>query len=174
MARAGCCRPGSSESAASAFIAAVLPNVVLPEDAQPWARIVFGPPPALEPEGEAIVREAGERYFAAAAQAAAQSGNDLPAIAAAVRAATGQEGRGRSTCRCVWRSRAAATVRSSRRCSRPCPPGRRRRGWALRLTLVHSSSRLRHMIRIHNSLTGEKQALQTHHAGRDSACMSAA
>ena len=89
-----CCLPGSSESAARAFVAAILPNVVLPQDAQPWARIVFGPPPALEPEGEAIVREAGERYFAAAAQAAAQSGNDLPAIAAAVRARHRPERRG--------------------------------------------------------------------------------
>ncbi len=81
-----------SDSAASAFVAAVLPNVVLPEDAQPWAGIVFGPPPALEPEGEEVVRKAGEPYFAAAAQAAAQTGNDLPAIAAAVRAATGKKG----------------------------------------------------------------------------------
>jgi len=81
-----------SEPAASAFVAAILPNVVLPEDAQPWARIVFGPPPALEAEGEEIVSQAGERYFAAAAQAAAQSGNDLPAIASAVRAATGKKG----------------------------------------------------------------------------------
>src|SRR5579883_2008058 len=84
--------PGISESAASAFIGAVLPNVVLPEDAQPWARIVFGPPPELDADGEKVVREAGDRYFAAAAQAAAQSGNDLPAIAAAVRAATGRKG----------------------------------------------------------------------------------
>lgn len=83
---------GLNESAAGAFIAAILPNVVLPQDAQPWARIVFGPPPALEPEGEQIIREAGDRYFAAAAQAAAQSGNDLPAIASAVRAATGRKG----------------------------------------------------------------------------------
>jgi glutamyl-tRNA synthetase len=83
---------GLDESAARAFIAAILPNVVLPEDAQPWARIVFGPPPALEPEGEQIVAGAGEGYFAAAAQAAAQSGNDLAAIAAAVRAATGRKG----------------------------------------------------------------------------------
>jgi glutamyl-tRNA synthetase len=84
--------PGLSESAAGAFVAAILPNVVLPQDAQPWARIVFGPPPALEPEGEQIVRQAGDRYFAAASQAAAQSGNDLPAIASAVRAATGKKG----------------------------------------------------------------------------------
>ena len=84
--------PGLSESDAGAFVAAILPNVVLPQDAQPWARIVFGPPPALEPEGERIVREAGDRYFAAASRAAAQSGNDLPAIASAVRAATGKKG----------------------------------------------------------------------------------
>ncbi|MGA8094758.1 MAG: glutamate--tRNA ligase [Steroidobacteraceae bacterium] len=84
--------PGLDESATRAFIEAILPNVVLPEDAQPWAQIVFGPPPALEPEGEEIVRQAGARYFGAAAQAAAQSGNDLPAIAAAVRAATGRKG----------------------------------------------------------------------------------
>ena len=83
---------GVSESAARAFITAILPNVVLPEDAQPWARIVFGPPPALEHDGETIVRAAGGRYFAAAAHAAAQSGNDLAAIAAAVRAATGRKG----------------------------------------------------------------------------------
>src|SRR6185437_618383 len=83
---------GLSGSAASAFVAAILPNVVLPEDAQPWARIVFGPPPALEAEGEEIVSKAGERYFAAAAQAAAQSGDDLAAIASAVRAATGKKG----------------------------------------------------------------------------------
>jgi glutamyl-tRNA synthetase len=80
------------ESAASAFVDAILPNVVLPEDAQPWAKVVFGPPPPLEPEGEEIIRKAGEAYFAAAAQAAAQSGNDLPAIASAVRAATGRKG----------------------------------------------------------------------------------
>jgi glutamyl-tRNA synthetase len=83
---------GLEEPAASAFVAAILPNVVLPEDARPWERIVFGPPPALEPDGEAVVRSAGARFFAAAAQAAAQSGNDLQAIAAAVRAATGRKG----------------------------------------------------------------------------------
>jgi nondiscriminating glutamyl-tRNA synthetase len=83
---------GVSESAAGAFVTAILPNVVLPEDAQPWERIVFGPPPALEPDSEEIVRRAGDRFFAAAAEAAAQSGNDLQAIASAVRAATGKKG----------------------------------------------------------------------------------
>ena len=83
---------GLTDSAADAFVAAILPNVVLPKDAQPWERIVFGPPPALDPEGEAIARGAGDAFFAAAARAAVQSGNDLTAIASAVRAATGRKG----------------------------------------------------------------------------------
>jgi glutamyl-tRNA synthetase len=83
---------GLDEPTTRAFIAAILPNVVLPQDAVPWARIVFGPPPALEPEGERIVARAGEGYFAAAAQAARQSGNDLQAIVAAVKTATGRKG----------------------------------------------------------------------------------
>lgn len=83
---------GLGESATNAFVSAVLPNVVLPEDAQPWGRILFGSAPALEPEDEAIIRSAGEGFFRAAAQAAAQSESDLAAIASAVRAATGRKG----------------------------------------------------------------------------------
>ena len=83
---------GLDEVAAAAFIAAVLPNLLLPEDARPWVDIVFGAPPALEPAGEALVRQAGAGYFSAAAAAAARDGNDLPAIAGAVRAATGRKG----------------------------------------------------------------------------------
>jgi glutamyl-tRNA synthetase len=70
----------------------VLPNLVLPEDARPWVEIVFGGPPALAAAGEELVRGAGAGYFAAAAAAAATSGDDLPAIVAAVRAATGRKG----------------------------------------------------------------------------------
>jgi len=80
------------DNAADAFITAVLPNVVLPEDARPWVEIVFGDPPALQPAEEQLVRNAGPQYFSAAANAAAESGNDLPAIAGAVRAATGKKG----------------------------------------------------------------------------------
>jgi nondiscriminating glutamyl-tRNA synthetase len=83
---------GISAAAAEAFSAAVLPNVVLPEDAQPWAEIIFGGAPPLDAEGETIVREAGGAFFAAAARAAAMSGNDLAAIAAAARAASGRKG----------------------------------------------------------------------------------
>jgi glutamyl/glutaminyl-tRNA synthetase len=65
---------------------------VLPEDARPWVDVVFGGAPALAPAEEQVIRNAGSEYFSAAATAAAQSGNDLAAIAAAVRAATGRKG----------------------------------------------------------------------------------
>jgi glutamyl-tRNA synthetase len=80
------------ERAASDFIAAVLPNLVLPEDARPWLDIVFGGPPPLEAAAAEAVRSAGSGYFSAAAAAAAREDADLPAIAGAVRAATGRKG----------------------------------------------------------------------------------
>ena len=83
---------GLDEGAVRTFLAAVLPNVVLPEDARPWVDVVYGGPPVLESAEEPVIRNAGTEFFAAAAHAAAQSGNDLKAIAAAVRAATGKKG----------------------------------------------------------------------------------
>ncbi|HYB63797.1 MAG TPA: glutamate--tRNA ligase [Steroidobacteraceae bacterium] len=85
--------PGLESYAATAFVSAILPNLVLPEDALPWVEVVFGGPPALEAGGEAVVRDAGSGYFAAAAAAAATSGNDLAAIAGAARAASGRHGK---------------------------------------------------------------------------------
>lgn len=81
-----------SDAAAHAFIAAVRPNIVLPDDAALWADIVFGDPPALVTEDERHVRDAGAAYFSAAALAASQHAGDLAGIAAAVRAATGRKG----------------------------------------------------------------------------------
>jgi glutamyl-tRNA synthetase len=89
---AGVLPAGLEARAAAAFIEALLPNLVLPEDARAWVEIVFGAPPVLEPAAEAVVRGAGSGYFAAAAAAAAQDATDLPAIAGAVRAATGRKG----------------------------------------------------------------------------------
>jgi nondiscriminating glutamyl-tRNA synthetase len=80
------------EKSRAAFVAAVAPNVVLPEDARDWVNVVFGDLPELEPAERQLVLEAGKSYFAAAAQAAAAHGNDLAAIAGAVRAATGRKG----------------------------------------------------------------------------------
>jgi len=83
---------GLPPPAASAFTQAVLPNLVLPEDARAWVDIVFGGPPPLAPPEVELIRSTGHDYFAAAAQAAASSGNDLPAIAGAARAASGRKG----------------------------------------------------------------------------------
>src|SRR6185312_4495682 len=66
--------------------------IVLPEDARMWVDVVFGGRLNLEPAQEQVIREAGSVYFSAAASAAAQSGNDLQAIAGAVKAATGKKG----------------------------------------------------------------------------------
>ncbi|GMU69391.1 MAG: glutamate--tRNA ligase [Steroidobacteraceae bacterium] len=76
----------------AAFIAAVRPNVVFPDDVAAWARVVFGDAPSLSEAGVAVVRDAGGAFFGAAAAAAAASGNDLAAITAAVREATGRKG----------------------------------------------------------------------------------
>jgi len=53
---------------------------------------VFGDLPVLAAAEQQLVLEAGKSYFAAAAEAAAAHGNDLAAIAGAVRAATGKKG----------------------------------------------------------------------------------
>jgi glutamyl-tRNA synthetase len=83
---------GIDAAALQAFIAAVLPNLVLPEDARTWVNVVFGDLPTLAAAEQQLVLEAGKSYFAAAAEAAAAHGNDLAAIAGAVRAATGKKG----------------------------------------------------------------------------------
>ena len=82
---------GLDPKAATAFVTALLPNLVLPEDARPWVEIVFGAAPPLEPAAQEAVREAGRSYFSAAAAAASDEA-ELAAIAAAVRAATGRKG----------------------------------------------------------------------------------
>jgi len=89
---AGVLPPGLDDQVANAFVAALLPNLVLPADARPWVDIVFGGPPALDPEALDLVRSAGTGYFAAASAAAARDGNDVAAIAAEVRKATGRSG----------------------------------------------------------------------------------
>jgi nondiscriminating glutamyl-tRNA synthetase len=83
---------GAEKNAMDAFITAVLPNIALPEDARPWVDVVFGGPPTLGAPEEQGVRTAGNGFFCVAAQAAQRSGNDLKAIAAAVREATGRKG----------------------------------------------------------------------------------
>jgi glutamyl-tRNA synthetase len=83
---------GVDSKVLAAFVAAVLPNLVLPEDVRAWLDVVFGDLPALDPADQQVVQDAGKGYFSAAAEAAAASGNDLSAIAGAVKAATGRKG----------------------------------------------------------------------------------
>lgn len=82
---------GVAPARIAAFISAVLPNLLFPEDARAWVEIVFGEPPPLNAADAEVVKAAGSSYFSAAAAAAVDEG-DLPAIAAAVRAATGKKG----------------------------------------------------------------------------------
>ena len=70
-----------------AFIAAVLPNVVLPEDARLWRQIIFGEALAFEDSALQAAREAGPAFFSAAADAVRERA-DL----AALRTATGRKG----------------------------------------------------------------------------------
>jgi glutamyl-tRNA synthetase len=89
---AGVVPAGLDERAARAFVEAVLPNIVLPEDARDWASVVFGDLPPLAGDDEQVVKSAGASYFSAAASAAAANDNDLKAIVDAVKAATGKTG----------------------------------------------------------------------------------
>ena len=80
------------ESVMQEFLKAVMPNVVLPEDARPWVDVVFGGAVEISATDEQVIREAGAEFFAAAARAAEEKGNDWAAITGAVKAATGKKG----------------------------------------------------------------------------------
>lgn len=83
--------PGDlDESRCAAFIAAVLPNLVHPDDVLPWVEVAFGAAPEPDAEASAAIAAADRALFAAAAAAAAD--HDFAAIAAAVKAATGLKG----------------------------------------------------------------------------------
>jgi len=70
-----------------AFVAAVLPNVVLAEDARLWQQIIFGEALAFEEPALRTAREAGPEFFTAAANAI----SDRPDLGA-LRSATGRKG----------------------------------------------------------------------------------
>ncbi len=85
--------PGLAAGQRAAFIEAVRPNVVLPEDAAAWREIVFGGVPVLGADEQAAIDAAGEAFFAVAARAAAATPADFKSIAAATGAATGARGK---------------------------------------------------------------------------------
>jgi glutamyl-tRNA synthetase len=77
----------------SAFIAAVRPNVVLPEDVREWREIVFGGMPGIAAPEQAVIDAAGKSFFAAAAQAAGTHPGDFKALAGATSTITGRKGK---------------------------------------------------------------------------------
>jgi glutamyl-tRNA synthetase len=79
---------GLDEAQASAFIAAVLPNVVLAEDARLWQQIIFGEALSYEEPALRAAQEAGPDFFSAAASAVHERA-DL----ASLRGATGRNGK---------------------------------------------------------------------------------
>ena len=84
---------GLSTTARTAFIEAVRPNIVLPEDVTQWREIVFGDLPVMGTVEQAVIAAAGPEFFAAAAQAAGAAAGDFRAIAAATGTATGRKGK---------------------------------------------------------------------------------
>ena len=81
-----------SADSAAAFVRAIQANVVLPQEAAEWAKIVFGSPPVLEGEALALVNEAGPDFFAAASAALESHGTDWKGLVDAVKAQTGRKG----------------------------------------------------------------------------------
>jgi glutamyl-tRNA synthetase len=78
------------DPARAAFIAAVLPNLVHPDDVLPWVDVAFGGAPEPEADAANIIALADRRLFQAAADAA--DNNDFAALVAAAKAATGLKG----------------------------------------------------------------------------------
>ena len=79
--------PDLSPEQAAAFIAAVLPNIVLAEDARLWQQIIFGEALSYEEPALRTAREAGPEFFTAAANAISDR-----ADIGALRSATGRKG----------------------------------------------------------------------------------
>jgi nondiscriminating glutamyl-tRNA synthetase len=79
--------PELTVSQTEAFIAAVLPNIVLAEDARLWQQIIFGEALSFEDPALRAAQEAGPQFFSAAAGAVGERA-DLGAL----RAATGRKG----------------------------------------------------------------------------------
>ncbi|HEX2790555.1 MAG TPA: glutamate--tRNA ligase [Steroidobacteraceae bacterium] len=79
--------PDLAPDQVDAFIAAVLPNIVLAEDARLWRQIIFGEALSYEEPALRTAREAGPAFFIAAANAISDRA-DLGAL----RSATGRKG----------------------------------------------------------------------------------
>ncbi|KFI22093.1 glutamyl-tRNA synthetase, partial [Nitrosococcus oceani] len=75
------------------FIETVRPNVVLPEDALHWAKVLFSEELVLKDGILPIIHEAGAQFFTQALAAVDGSGTDFKALAAQLKQTTGAKGR---------------------------------------------------------------------------------
>jgi len=81
---------GLSREQRQAFVVAVLPNIVLPDDARAWAEVAFGADPQPDSESAQVIAATDRALFTAGAAAGAR--NDFAAIVAACKLATGLKG----------------------------------------------------------------------------------
>jgi glutamyl-tRNA synthetase len=79
--------PDLTPAQAAAFVTAVLPNIVLAEDARLWQQIIFGEALSYEEPALLTAREAGPEFFTAAANAISDR-----ADIGVLRTATGRKG----------------------------------------------------------------------------------
>jgi glutamyl-tRNA synthetase len=84
--------PGLSAEEARSLATLVLSNVLFPDDAEPWAAVLYGQLPALADEDRAVVADAGASFFAAALDAYDASGGDAALLTRLLRERTGRKG----------------------------------------------------------------------------------
>lgn len=80
-------------AAMSAFVTAIQPNILFPDEAREWAKIVFAEPDEPTDEQRVALTAAGSGFFAAARQALAGHDTDYQALTGALKEATGARGR---------------------------------------------------------------------------------
>jgi glutamyl-tRNA synthetase len=74
------------------FCAAIRHYVEFPADAKRWVDIVFGPLHQRTPEAQAVIREAGEQFFAAAGIALQASAGEFNKAAQQIEEIAGRRG----------------------------------------------------------------------------------
>lgn len=79
--------------AMSAFVTAIQPNILFPDEALAWAEIVFRAPDTVDAEQRVPLAAAGPDFFRAARQVLADHGTDYRALTGALKDATGARGK---------------------------------------------------------------------------------
>jgi glutamyl-tRNA synthetase len=77
---------------AADFVELVRHNVVLPADAAPWMAVIRGELPPLGPAELSVIAGAGPEFFAAAAGAFEESGQEFASLVKILKQRTGRKG----------------------------------------------------------------------------------